>query len=372
MPKVAHLFVGVEVAGRDETRGAAGASCTAHRIEAYDLSDNEMAKLHVRHLVGGHAPAAENEILYRFEFPERPGALMRFLDSMSAGWNISLFHYRNHGADYGRVLVGMQVPPSDKAEFRRFLDRLGYDYVDETGESRLPDVPRSLTGAPVPRAPRTRQPAAPAAACAAGGKLPRVLLFSRFRPARADSGKVYALGNAWPWQTRQRGEVWPTNGTAPRTAWPDRDQRGRQVGGARSRLSGVKVMVIDDSNTIRRSAEIFLLQAGCTVILAEDGFDALAKIADHQPDLVFVDIMMPRLDGYQTCALIKKNAKFQHTPVIMLSSKDGLFDRARGRMVGSDQYLTKPFTKESLLKAVAAHVNRLPPRAMTARRSRLR
>jgi len=121
-------------------------------------------------------------------------------------------------------------------------------------------------------------------------------------------------------------------------------------------LSGVKVMVIDDSNTIRRSAEIFLLQAGCTVILAEDGFDALAKIADHQPDLVFVDIMMPRLDGYQTCALIKKNAKFHGTPVIMLSSKDGLFDRARGRMVGSDQYLTKPFTKESLLKAVAAHV----------------
>jgi twitching motility two-component system response regulator PilG len=123
-------------------------------------------------------------------------------------------------------------------------------------------------------------------------------------------------------------------------------------------LQGIKVMVIDDSNTIRRSAEIFLLQAGCTVILADDGFDALAKIADHQPDLVFVDIMMPRLDGYQTCALIKKNAKFQRTPVIMLSSKDGLFDRARGRMVGSDQYLTKPFTKESLLKAVAAHVNR--------------
>lgn len=121
-------------------------------------------------------------------------------------------------------------------------------------------------------------------------------------------------------------------------------------------LSGIKVMVIDDSNTIRRSAEIFLLQAGCTVILAEDGFDALAKITDHQPDLVFVDIMMPRLDGYQTCALVKKNAKFHHTPVIMLSSKDGLFDRARGRMVGSDQYLTKPFTKESLLKAVAAHV----------------
>ena len=121
-------------------------------------------------------------------------------------------------------------------------------------------------------------------------------------------------------------------------------------------LTGVRVMVIDDSNTIRRSAEIFLMQAGCQVILAENGFDALAKIADHQPDLIFVDIMMPRLDGYQTCALIKNNQMFKGTPVIMLSSKDGLFDRARGRMVGSDQYLTKPFTKESLLKAVATHV----------------
>mgnify|MGYP000854745337 CR=1 FL=1 len=119
-------------------------------------------------------------------------------------------------------------------------------------------------------------------------------------------------------------------------------------------LAGVRVMVIDDSNTIRRSAEIFLMQAGCQVILAENGFDALAKIADHAPDLIFVDIMMPRLDGYQTCALIKKNPRFRGTPVIMLSSKDGLFDRARGRMVGSDQYLTKPFTKDSLLQAVAS------------------
>jgi twitching motility two-component system response regulator PilG len=120
-------------------------------------------------------------------------------------------------------------------------------------------------------------------------------------------------------------------------------------------LSGIKVMVIDDSNTIRRSAEIFLVQAGCKVILAEDGFDALSKITDHQPDVIFCDIMMPRLDGYQTCALIKKNARFAGTPVVMLSSKDGLFDRARGRMVGSDEYLTKPFTKDSLLKAVGAH-----------------
>ena len=122
-------------------------------------------------------------------------------------------------------------------------------------------------------------------------------------------------------------------------------------------LRGRKVMVIDDSNTIRRSAEIFLSKAGCQVILAEDGFDALAKIADGQPDVIFCDIMMPRLDGYQTCALIKKNARFSSTPVIMLSSKDGLFDRARGRMVGSDQYLTKPFTKDSLLQAVAEHTS---------------
>ncbi|MCK6392634.1 MAG: twitching motility response regulator PilG [Zoogloea sp.] len=114
-------------------------------------------------------------------------------------------------------------------------------------------------------------------------------------------------------------------------------------------------MVIDDSNTIRRSAEIFLAQAGCQVVLAEDGFDALSKIADHAPDLIFVDIMMPRLDGYQTCALIKKNARLKSTPVIMLSSKDGLFDRARGRLAGSDEYLTKPFTKESLLRSVACH-----------------
>jgi threonine dehydratase len=129
--RIAHLFVGIEVSDRHETAELLRAM-HKRRIEAYDLSDNEMAKVHVRHLVGGHAPAAENEILYRFEFPERPGALMQFLNSMSRGWNISLFHYRNHGADYGRVLVGMQVPPSDKAAFRRFLDRLGYPSVEET------------------------------------------------------------------------------------------------------------------------------------------------------------------------------------------------------------------------------------------------
>ncbi|MFN7570222.1 MAG: twitching motility response regulator PilG [Betaproteobacteria bacterium] len=114
-------------------------------------------------------------------------------------------------------------------------------------------------------------------------------------------------------------------------------------------------MVIDDSNTIRRSAEIFLAQAGCEVILAGDGFEALAKIHDYQPDIVFCDIVMPRLDGYQTCALIKRSARFAHTPVVMLSSKDGLFDRARGRMVGSSEYLTKPFTKDGLLAAVRQH-----------------
>jgi twitching motility two-component system response regulator PilG len=113
-----------------------------------------------------------------------------------------------------------------------------------------------------------------------------------------------------------------------------------------------KVLVIDDSNTIRRSAEIFLKQGGHEVVLAEDGFDALAKVNDCQPDLIFCDILMPRLDGYQTCAIIKRNAKYAGVPVIMLSSKDGVFDKARGRMVGAQDYLTKPFTKDQLLKAV--------------------
>jgi twitching motility two-component system response regulator PilG len=117
--------------------------------------------------------------------------------------------------------------------------------------------------------------------------------------------------------------------------------------------AGVKVLVIDDSNTIRRSAEMFLRQAGYEVLLAEDGFDALAKISDHRPQVIFVDIMMPRLDGYQTCALIKQNPTFKSTPVIMLSSKDGVFDRARGRLAGSDHYLTKPFTKEGLVQTVS-------------------
>ena len=116
--------------------------------------------------------------------------------------------------------------------------------------------------------------------------------------------------------------------------------------------TSTRVQVIDDSNTIRRSAEIFLKQGGYDVLLAEDGFDALSKVNDHDPDLIFCDILMPRLDGYQTCAIIKRNPRFAHVPVIMLSSKDGLFDKARGRMVGSEEYLTKPFTKEQLLRAV--------------------
>lgn len=118
------------------------------------------------------------------------------------------------------------------------------------------------------------------------------------------------------------------------------------------RPAGTKVLVIDDSNTIRRSAEIFLKQGGYEVLLAEDGFDALSKVSDHGPHLIFCDILMPRLDGYQTCAIIKRNPKFSHVPVIMLSSKDGLFDKARGRMVGSEDYLTKPFTKDQLLGVV--------------------
>ena len=123
----------------------------------------------------------------------------------------------------------------------------------------------------------------------------------------------------------------------------------------RVNLSGIKVMIIDDSNTIRRSAEIFLKQGGYEVLLAEDGFDALSKVNDHDPDLIFCDILMPRLDGYQTCAIIKRNLKFAGVPIIMLSSKDGLFDKARGRMVGSEDYLTKPFTKDQLLHAVQQH-----------------
>lgn len=117
-------------------------------------------------------------------------------------------------------------------------------------------------------------------------------------------------------------------------------------------------MLIDDSNTIRRSGEIFLSQAGCQVVLAEDGFDGLAKVVQHQPDVIFVDVMMPRLDGYQTCALIKNHPHFKNTPVIMLTSKDTLFDRARGKLVGSDQYLLKPFNKKSLIDAVVAHTQR--------------
>jgi twitching motility two-component system response regulator PilG len=114
----------------------------------------------------------------------------------------------------------------------------------------------------------------------------------------------------------------------------------------------LKVLVVDDSNTIRRSAEIFLKQGGHQVLLAEDGFDALAKVNDDRPDLIFCDILMPRLDGYQTCAIIKRNAKFADVPVVMLSSKDGVFDKARGRMAGAQDYLTKPFSKEQLLQAV--------------------
>ena len=123
-------------------------------------------------------------------------------------------------------------------------------------------------------------------------------------------------------------------------------------------LEGLRVMVIDDSKTIRRTAETLLKKAGCEVITATDGFEALSRIADHKPDIIFVDIMMPRLDGYQTCALIKHNQSFRSTPVIMLSSKDGLFDRARGRIVGSEQYVTKPFSKEELLGAIRDHVTR--------------
>ena len=122
-------------------------------------------------------------------------------------------------------------------------------------------------------------------------------------------------------------------------------------------LQGLKILVIDDSKTIRRTAETLLSKEGCVVFTAIDGFDALSKIADHQPDLIFVDIMMPRLDGYQTCSLIKHNKSFKNIPVVMLSSKDGLFDRARGRIVGSERYLTKPFTKDELVGAISEQLS---------------
>jgi twitching motility two-component system response regulator PilG len=128
------------------------------------------------------------------------------------------------------------------------------------------------------------------------------------------------------------------------------------VNDVQSEFSGLKVMVIDDSKTIRRTAEALLKKAGCDVLTAENGFEALPIISAQHPDILFIDIMMPRLDGYQTCSLIKNNAKFQNTPIIMLSSKDGLFDRAKGRVVGAEQYLTKPFTREDLLGAIRTHL----------------
>ena len=136
------------------------------------------------------------------------------------------------------------------------------------------------------------------------------------------------------------------------------DESLQAVGTADLSTLNVKVMVIDDSKTIRRSAETLLKKVGCDVVTAIDGFEALAKITVHKPDIIFVDIMMPRLDGYQTCALIKNNQTFKATPVIMLSSKDSIFDRARGRIVGSEEYLTKPFSKEDLIQAITAHVGR--------------
>jgi len=133
-PEKAHVFVGVQVRDQKETSQLV-TRLKRKGLATLDISNNEMAKLHVRHLVGGRAPQASNELLYRFEFPERPGALMKFLESMSHNWNISLFHYRNHGADYGRVLVGMQVPPGERGDFRHFLSKLGYSYVDETNNA---------------------------------------------------------------------------------------------------------------------------------------------------------------------------------------------------------------------------------------------
>jgi twitching motility two-component system response regulator PilG len=145
-------------------------------------------------------------------------------------------------------------------------------------------------------------------------------------------------------------------GSQSNPAGGNKEVSGSNAANPKNDLAGLKILVIDDSKTIRRTAETLLAKEGCEVFTAVDGFDALSKIADHRPDIIFVDIMMPRLDGYQTCSLIKHNRIFKDTPVIMLSSKDGLFDRARGRLVGSEQYLTKPFTKDELLGAIQSHV----------------
>src|SRR5688572_12307278 len=156
----------------------------------------------------------------------------------------------------------------------------------------------------------------------------------------------------------KRPSAWPTAlhfNSAARGSFVC-SRRGPRVNDTNSHLKGLKVLVIDDSKTIRKTAETLLAKEGCEVYTAVDGFDALAKVADYTPDIVFVDIMMPRLDGYQTCSLIKHNKVFKSIPVIMLSSKDGLFDRARGRIVGSEYYLTKPFTKDELLSAIETHV----------------
>ena len=160
------------------------------------------------------------------------------------------------------------------------------------------------------------------------------------------------------WACRGRCGAFRTDGFGDASRLALATGRGYPVSNNASRgLNGLKILVVDDSKTIRRTAETLLSKEGCQVFTAIDGFDALSKIADHQPDLIFVDIMMPRLDGYQTCSLIKHNKVFKDTPVIMLSSKDGLFDRARGRIVGSEQYLTKPFTKDELLGAISNQIN---------------
>ncbi|MDR6095373.1 CheY-like chemotaxis protein [Stenotrophomonas sp. SORGH_AS321] len=157
------------------------------------------------------------------------------------------------------------------------------------------------------------------------------------------------------WRSRKCDIDTPSQRRRPKCrAWGTVMTENMTAGGE---LAGLRVMVIDDSKTIRRTAETLLKREGCEVVTATDGFEALAKIADQQPQIIFVDIMMPRLDGYQTCALIKGNQLFKSTPVIMLSSKDGLFDKARGRIVGSEQYLTKPFTREELLGAIRTYVN---------------
>ena len=297
-PKVAHVFVGVEVAGRAEAAGAARAAAqAAHRgLRPHRQRDGEAA----RAPPGGRpcADGARTRSSTASSFPSGPGALMHFLDSMSARLEHQPLPLPQPRRGLRPRAGGHAGAAAGQRRIQTFSGPAGLYLRRRIRESGLSDVPRA---AELRRGAPSAAPAVPHGGTAAS-KFAGVLRFALFRRSGVDSGKLYALGQ-FAWTVADLN----TTSASARSRARNCCRCGSELVADQIPLQGVKVMVIDDSNTIRRSAEIFLLQAGCTVILAEDGFDALAKIADHQPDLVFVDIMMPRLDGYQTCALIKKN-----------------------------------------------------------------